>query len=234
MPTSSDEGRSNSTRNSSFLSVLEGLFNAIVHPIRTTVSILKLRFHFGQEIAKSRNALRDSVIYNGEATLLLVIVSNLVGGGLSVHLLPEFSHSEDVEAILYALGSVATGVCGYLAVCALKRRFVPPAETIAAYTYWYGFFELSMLPVAVLLEKFKIDPASRIGSLIVLVILVVVILEFGFLVNWIAELNDIGWFKTFMSFCLAILLLNALFRPLFFILNLILKRWHFFINPYVD
>ena len=234
MPTSSDERRSNGARASNFRSVLEGLFHVIVHPIRTTVSILKMHFRFGQEIANSKNALRDSVIYNGEGALLIVIVSNLVGGRLSVHLLPEFPHSEEAEAILYAFGSVATGVCGYLAVSVVKRRFVPPAETIAAYTYWFGLFQFSVLPVVVLMEKLKIDSEARLGSLIAKAIVVVAILEFGFLVNWIGDLNDIGWLKAFRSFCLAILLLNAVFIPLFFILNLILKRWHFFINPYVD
>ena len=161
-------------------------------------------------------------------------MSNLVGGRLSVHLLPEFHHSEHAEAILYAFGSVATGVCGYLAVCVLKRRFVPPAETIAAYTYWFGFFQFSVLPVAVLMEKFKINPESWIGSLTVLAILVAVILAFACLVNWIADLNDIGLLRAFISFWLAILFFNAVFRPLFFVLNLILKRWHISINPYVN
>ena len=234
MPTSSDPRQSNGARASNFLSVVEGLFHVMVHPIRTTVNILKMRSRFGQEIANSKNALRDSVIYNVEGVLLLVIVSNLVGGRLSVHLLPEFPHSEEVEAILYAFGSVATGVCGYIAVCALKRRFVPPAETIAAYIYWFGFFEFSVLPVAVLVEKFKIDPESRIGSLIALPTAIAVYLALRVLIRWIADLNDIGWLAALISFGLAILFFNAVFRPLFFIVNLILRRWHIFINPYVN
>src|SRR5690349_21047370 len=88
MPSTSNDGRSNAARASNFLSGAEALFNAIVHPIRITVSILKTPFRFSEQIANSQNALRESIIYNGEGTLVLVIVSNLVSGSLSVHLLP--------------------------------------------------------------------------------------------------------------------------------------------------
>lgn len=85
MPISSDGGQSNGARARNFLSVLEGLFE-IVHPIGTTVSILKMHFWFSKEIAEKKNALKDSVKYNVAGLLIVIIVSNLVGGRLFVHL----------------------------------------------------------------------------------------------------------------------------------------------------
>src|SRR5215470_4577900 len=121
MPSASNHNRANGSRAFKVLfAILEGLLDAIAHPIRTTTDILKMPFRFGEHIGNSRRRLQDSIRYNVETVAILIIVSNLVGGRLAVHLLPEFRHSEELEGILYAFGAVATGVCGYLAVRVLR------------------------------------------------------------------------------------------------------------------
>jgi hypothetical protein len=232
MPSGSNQNRSSGSGASKFLFVvIEGLFDVIAHPIRTTTDILKMPFRFGEQIANSQKLLQDSVRYNVESVAILIVVSNLVGGGLAVHLLPEFRHSEELEGILYAFGAVATGVCGYLAVRVLRSRSSSFNGTVAAYTYWFGLVWLFCL-VAVPLESYKIDPQSRLGSLISVLIGIAAFLLFLFLIRWIADINNIGPIRAFASFWLSLIFFNIIFRLLFFVVNHFLKRWHFVINPY--
>ena len=232
MSNSSNDGRPDRESASNFtLAILEGLFDVIAHPTRTTTRILKMPFCFGQHINNSQRVLQDSVRYNVESVAVLILLSNLIGGRLAVHLLPEFPHSEELEGILYAFGAIATGLCGYLAVCILKLDVASLNRTVAAYTYWFGLIWLFCV-VAVLLEKYQIDPDSRLGSLLGLPITIAALLLFVFLIRWIADVNNIGRGRAFLSFCLGIILFNIIFRPLFFVVNLFLKKWHLVINPY--
>lgn len=234
MLSGSDEGPSTGTSASRFaFVVLAGLFDLVYHPVRTTIGILKRPFCFGQQIANSEKGVKDSTRYNVECLAILIGLSNLVGRRLAVHLLPEFRHSEELEGILYAFGAVATGVCGYLAVRALKDSSISLNRNVAAYNYWFGLVWLFSL-VAVPLEVYKVDPQSRLGSLLALPIGFAAFFLFAVLLRWLADINNISWTRAFVSFWLGIILFNLIFRPVFFLLNLFLKRWHVFINPYSD
>jgi hypothetical protein len=232
MPISSNQNPSRDSQASNFLFVVfEGLFDVIAHPIRTTINILKMPFRFGQQIANSETLLGDSVRYNVEGVAILILVSNLVGGGFAVHLLPDFRHSEELEGILYAFGAIATGLCGYLAIRVLRSRAAALNGTVAAYNYWFGLLWLFCL-VTVPLEICKIDPQSRLGSMISAPMVIAALLLFFFLIRWIADINQVGPIRAFASFWLGLIFFNIMFRPLFFLLNHFLKRWHVAINPY--
>lgn len=217
-------------RETTVSSLGSGLFDEALHIVRTTISIGKSHFNFGRQIGGMERPLTDAIRYNVEVLAVVIILSNFVGGTLTVHLLPEFRFSQELEAILYTIGVFATGACGWLAVWLLtSNRPIPAAETIAAYAYWYGFVELASMPIAILDEKTNIDLGSWIGWIIGLATVVV----FSLLTKWIADINNIGVAKAFFSFVLAIILFNLIARPIALGLNAAFKLagWDFAIDP---
>lgn len=170
--------------------------------LRTTAAIFKDHFRFGQQILAMKDPVQSALRYDLEVLAVLVVVWNAIGGRLTVHLLPAFPFSEELEAILYALATAATGVCVYAAERLLTGRVIPATETVAAYLYWWGFYYALSIVIALLSAPWGLDAPDYIAVPAALCLLSTYLL----LLQWIAEIHQTSMVGAFISFWAGVVL----------------------------